>query len=168
MMRSGWLAGSPASAGCGRRGAVHLLRPFCLRGQAIGVLLAGAVGLLAASAAAQPAGQPFVFDAPDGRLKGGARFNIRLQEIERGPDHLVLRVIQRKGLPQARRTVVMRGVCTYMTQQSKQIAELIVSPRDPDIVRVRFPAQPAQEELDDERRMFFTENLCRKLLAGPP
>ena len=43
-----------------------------------------------------------------------------------------------------------------------------VVPSDPDIVRVRFPDQFAQEELDDERRMFFTENLCQKLLAGPP
>ncbi len=143
-------------------------RLMSLWGQALGHLLAGAVGLLAVSAAAQPAGQAFVFEVPDGRLKGGARVSIRLQEVGRSTDELVLRVIQRKGPPHARRTVVMRGVCTYMIQQSKKIAELVVNPRDPDIVRVLFPAQPSQEELDDERRMFFTENLCHKLLAGPP
>ena len=119
-------------------------------------------------AAAQAPRPGFVFEVPDGKLKGGGRYSIRLQEIDRRPDELVLRVIQRAGPKHARRPFVVRGVCAFMAQNSKKIVEMKVVPSDPDVVRVRFPDKFAQEELDDERRMFFTENLCQKLLAGPP
>lgn len=134
----------------------------------LGYLLALALGPVVMPAGAQAQRPGFVFEVPDGRLKGGARYSIRLQEIDRGPDELVLRVIQRAGPKHARRPFVVRGVCAFMAQNAKKIVEMKVVPGDPDIVRVRFPDNFAQEELDDERRMFFTENLCQKLLAGPP
>jgi hypothetical protein len=134
----------------------------------LGFLLALALGPVAMPAGAQAQQPGFVFEVPDGQLKGGARYSIRLQEIDRKPDELVLRVIQRAGPKHARRPFVVRGVCTFMARNAKKIVEMKVVPSDPDIVRVRFPDNFAQEELDDERRMFFTENLCQKLLAGPP
>lgn len=133
-----------------------------------GILLALALWPAVVPVAAQAPRPGFVFEVPDGRLKGGGRYSIRLQEIDRRPDELVLRVIQRAGPKHARRPFVVRGVCTFMAQNAKKIVEMKVVPSDPDIVRVRFPDKFAQEELDDERRMFFTENLCQKLLAGPP
>ena len=50
-------------------------------------------------AVAQATELKFVYEASDDRLKGGARHNIRLEEVERTSDALVLRVIQRQGAP---------------------------------------------------------------------
>lgn len=146
------------------------MRPGRLRSAHAGLryLLALALWTVLMPAAAQALRPGFVFEVPDGKLKDGARYSIRLQEIDRGPDELVLWVIQRAGPKHARRPFVVRGACAFLAQHAKKIVEMKVVPSDPDIVRVRFPDQFAQEELDDERRMFFTENLCQKLLAGPP
>lgn len=126
-------------------------------------------GMACAQAAVAQAPEPkFVYEAPDGRLKGGARYSIRLEEIERTSDALVLRVIQRSGPPQARRAASFRGICAYMAAHSKKLAEVKLSPRSRDLIHVHFPEKLSQAELDDESRHFFTDTLCLKLDAGPP
>lgn len=122
----------------------------------------------AAPAQGQPPTGRFVYEVPDGRLKGGVRYNIRIEEVERTADGIVLRVIQRSGPQHARRAASFRGVCAYMATHTKKLAELKLVGRDRNLIQVHFPAAVSQAELDDESRHFFTDTLCNKLEAGAP
>jgi hypothetical protein len=122
----------------------------------------------ATQAQVQPRAPRFVYDVPDGRLKGGARYSIRLEEVERTADGLVLRVIQRSGPQHARRVVSFRGICAYMATHDKKLAEVKLEGRERNLIHVHFPQKLSQAELDDESRHFFTDTLCSKLDAGPP
>lgn len=117
---------------------------------------------------AQPQPPRFVYDVPDGRLKSGARYNIRVEEVDRTAEGIVLRMVQRSGPLHARRAVSVRAICAYMAAHSKKIAEMKPPGRDRNLIQVHFPAKLSQAELDDESRHFFTDTLCKKLEAGPP
>lgn len=143
------------------------MRHGTLHGLLIGCTLASAL-FATGQVQAQAQSSRFVYEVPDGRLKGGVRYNIRLEEVERTADGIVLRVIQRSGPLHARRVASFRGVCAYMATQSKKLAEMKLVGRDRNLIQVLFPQKLSQAELDDESRHFFTDTLCNKLEAGPP
>jgi hypothetical protein len=120
--------------------------------------------------AAQAQLQPprFVYDVPDGKLKGGARYNIRVEEVDQTAEGITFRVTQRFGPLHARRAVSVRAICAYMATHSKKLAEMKLVGRERNLIQVHFPQKLSQAELDDESRHFFTDTLCAKLEAGPP
>lgn len=131
--------------------------------------LLAASGLCLALPASTLGQEPhFVYEVRDGRLKNGARYDIRLEEVRRTPDSLTLRVIQRTGPRPVRRMVSFQAVCAYMSREGKTFAEMPPPGPDRELLHVRFPAQPSQAELDDESRRFFTRNLCQKLASATP